>query len=93
MAKDASIKTPETTLPDDPANGSISQPSDQFYALIDWVKALEDENKSTRVHAILTSDANAPEFVRLQYSYPPCKIGKIDGYQRGDGSVVLFEPV
>lgn len=93
MATNASTKTFETALPDDNRNRKIGQPGNQFNRLIDWLKGLEETDKSTRVHAVLTTDANAPDFVPLAYSHPVVKIGNIEGYQRGDGSVVLFDNV
>ena len=92
MAKNASIEALETALPDDPTDGQISSGSAEFDALIAWIDELEAKDPTIRVHQVLTKYKAAPAFVRVRYSYPPVKVGELNGYAKGDGSIVMFDP-
>ncbi|MEY4718476.1 MAG: hypothetical protein RL563_1094 [Pseudomonadota bacterium] len=92
MAKNASTETPEAALLDDTANGQVSVGSAEFNALMAWIDELEAKDPTIRVHQVLTKYREAPDYIRVRYSYPEVKVAEMSGYAKGDGSIVLFGP-
>lgn len=60
-----------------------------FDDLIAWIKGQEEQKADLRVHVIVSSDDNAPEFARLVYSHPRVDKGT-DGYKDGEGRFTAY---
>lgn len=89
MAKVTSIEAVESASAGNDSNGANSGPGAEYIALVEWLRECELKNEDVRVAAIVTTAKGAPEHEKLRYSYPAVKQGKIDGYERADGSVVI----
>lgn len=89
MAKVTSVEAVESTPAGNDSNGANSGPGAEYLALVEWLRECELKNEDVRVAAIVTTDTGAPDYERLTYSYPAVKQGKVEGYERTDGSLVL----
>lgn len=90
MATIKSDATPETVLPEGTRAGNDSSPSPEFAALIEFCLDAEKNDAALRIIEVISTDKNAPEFIRLKYSYPPCMAG-LPGYKTSKDKVVGFK--
>lgn len=90
MATIKSNASPETVLPDSVGTRSAGDASPEFAALVEFCKAAEIADTALRIIEVITTDKNAPEFIRLKYSYPPCMAG-LPGYKTSKDKVVGFK--
>jgi hypothetical protein len=90
MATIKSNATPETVLPEGTREGNDSSPSPEFTALIEFCLEAEKADEALRIIEVITTDKNAPEFIRLKYSYPVCIAG-LPGYKSSKDKVVSFK--
>jgi len=89
MAKVTGTKASKSASTGDDNDRPVSSKRISFSEVVEWINGLERSDTNTRVAAILTTDSKAPEFHCLRFSYPPVKIGKITGYEKPDGSIIL----
>ena len=59
--------------------------------LAEWINGIEEADETVRVHKILSADSEAPESFRCKYSFPFVAVGDIDGYEKADGSIVIYK--
>lgn len=62
-----------------------------FNELLAWVKAKEAASEEIRVTKILTSDPEAPDHIRLFWSFPATEKGP-DGFEDAAGHFYLYRP-
>ena len=90
MATIKSDATLKTVLPNGAGAGNNGIPSTEFAALVEFCKAAEIADASLRIIEVITTDKNAPDSIRLKYSFPPCMAG-LPGYKTSKDKVVGFK--
>jgi hypothetical protein len=81
---------PETVLPEGTRAGNDSSSSPAFAALVAFCLEAEKADESLRIIEVITTDKNAPDSIRLKYSFPPCMAG-LPGYKTSKDKVVSFK--
>jgi hypothetical protein len=90
MATIKSDATPETVLPEGTRTGNSSSPSPEFISLVDFCLSAELDDPTLRILEVVSDDKNAPEFIKLKYSYPKVTLGA-PGYKDSKDKVVSFK--